>query len=348
MKKIAIMGAGGFGTALALVLARNRHDITLWDIDKNLIKHWQKIGKSDRYPFLANHKFPKNLKLSLEPKLNSKNYDFVIISSSMSGIAGTLERLNYSNHSTLVLIQKGMLPDLTTPTDVARKVYPKARVIQFTGAGFAKDLADKAPAGMIVVHHPRNKSVAYDFAKLFSGSNIWPTCSSDVFGVNIHNALRTIASFEQGFVYGYFERMMHRKPPVSTIAITFSAIGQEAKLLARELGASKEIHRIGSKVFRIIEADLKLCESDSSRNFALGHFMGKKFSLEESRKKVTEGVSECITNVSSIYSAVHKKMPKKMIAEQFPYLAAAKSLIDGGDIDIEMKKILAHHENFVT
>jgi glycerol-3-phosphate dehydrogenase (NAD(P)+) len=348
MKKIAIMGAGGFGTTLALVLSRAGHDVTLWDIESDLIEHWQKIGRNDRYPFLAKHRFPKNLTLSRDDKLNSKDYDFVIVSSSMSGIEGTLAHLNYSNNSTLVLIQKGMLPDLTTPTGVAKKIFPKAQVIQFTGAGFAKDLADRAPAGMIIVHKPFYKSQAYDFARLFQGTNIWPTCSTDIFGVNIHNALRTIASFEEGFVYGYFERTLKRKPPVSTIAITFSAIGQETKLIARELGATKEIHRIGSKVFRIIEADLKLCESDSSRNFALGHFMGKGLNLADSKKSVTEGVSECITNVSSIYAALMTKMTKSEIDEQFSYLAAAKAMIDGGDIDPEMKKILAHHENFVT
>lgn len=342
------MGAGGFGTALALVLSRAGHEVTLWDINTDLIDRWQKIRRSDRYPFLKKHHFPKNLKLSQDEKISSREYDFVIISSSMSGIKGTLERLNYSNHSTLVLIQKGILPDLTTPTDVARQIFPKARIMQFTGAGFAKDLADRAPAGMIVVHKPIYKDQAYDFARLFTGTNIWPTCSSDIFGVNIHNALRTIASFEQGFVYGYFERTLKRKPPVSTIAITFSAVSQETKLIARKLGATKEIHRIGSKVFRIIEADLRLCESDRSRNFALGHFIGKGLDLTESKKSVTEGVSECITNVSSIYSSLAKEMAKSEISREFPYLAAAKALIDGGDIDSEMKKVLSHHENFVT
>lgn len=348
MKKIAIMGAGGFGTALSLVLSRAGHDVTLWDIEKDLVDHWQKIRRSDRYPFLLKHRFPKNLKLSKDRELNSSEYDFVIISSSMSGIKGTLDYLNYSNHSTLVLIQKGMLPDLTTPTDVVRQILPKACVIQFTGAGFAKDLADRAPAGMIVVHRPKYKAAAYEFASLFKGTNIWPTCCNDIFGVNLHNALRTIASFEQGFVYGYFERTLRREPPVSTIAITFSAISQETKLIARKLGATREIHRIGSKVFRIIEADLKLCESDSSRNFALGHFIGKGSSLSKAKKQVTEGVSECITNIGSIYSTLAGKMPKPDISAEFPYLAAAKAVIGRGNIDHEMEKILADHGNYTV
>lgn len=348
MKKIAIMGAGGFGTALSFILSRAGHDIILWDIEKPLIKHWQKIGYSDRYPYLKNHKFPKNLKLSTEKKISSSDFDFVIISSSTSGIEGTLCCLNHDNKIPLVLIQKGMLPGLISPHDIAKNILPKATVMQFTGAGFAKDLVNCSPAGMIVVHEPKDLAIARSFAALFKGSNIWPTCCSDLFGVNIHNTLRTIASFEQGFVYGYFEKTLKSKPPVSTIAITFSAISQETKLLARYLGATKEIHDIESKIYRIIEADLMLCQSDSSRNFALGHFIGQGYNLAKSEQKVTEGVSECVTNISSICKAVSKKIKKNEFKKRFPYLTAAKALISGKDINGEMIKILKYHEKYLA
>lgn len=342
------MGAGGFGTALSFILSRVGHEITLWDIEKPLVKHWQRIGYSDRYPYLTNHKFPKNLKLSVEKKISSSDFDFVIISSSTNGIENTLSYLNHNNKTPLVLIQKGMLPGLISPHDIAKNIYPNAIIMQFTGAGFAKDLVNRSPAGMIIVHDPKDSIVANSFAMLFKGSNIWPTCCSDLFGVNIHNTLRTIASFEQGFVYGYFEKILKAKPPVSTIAITFSAISQETKLLARYLGATKEIHDIESKIYRIIEADLMLCQSDSSRNFALGHFIGLGYNLAKSEQKVTEGVSECVTNISSIFKAVSKKTEKNELKKRFPYLAAAKALISGKDIDGEMTKILKHHEKYLA
>ncbi len=348
MKKIAIMGAGGFGTALALVLSRNGHEITLWDKEKALVKHWRSIGYSDRYPYLTKHRFPKNLILDETNTIEAGDYNFVVISSSMSGIRDTLERLRPNGKTPIVLIQKGMLRDLVSPSDLVQKIHPNEKIIQFTGAAFAKDLANNAPAGMMVVHEPKNRNSAHKFANLFLGSNIWPTSCSDVFGINIHNALRTIASFEQGFVFGYFQKKLRGKPPVSTIAVTFSAISQEAKIIARELGATKRIHDIASKTHRIIEADLMLCQNDTSRNFALGHFVGKGLNLNDATKKVTEGVSESVPNIGSIYKALSKKHSKAELALRFPYLSAAYSLINEGNITHEMEKILFHHESYLA
>ena len=348
MKNIAIMGAGGFCTALALVLSRNNHQISLWDIDKNQLEHWQAIGRNDRYPYLANHKFPNTLCLSGSDKINANDFDFIVISSSMVGIKNTLKHLLPNQKTPIALIQKGMLEGLISPSDLARDIYPNDKIIQFTGAAFAKDLANKAPAGMMVVHRPEDKNVAYRFAELFRGSNIWPTCCSDVFGVNIHNALRTIASFEQGFVYGYFEKKLKGTPPVSTIAVTFSAISQETKQIARFLGATKKLHDICSKSHRIIEADLMLCQNDTSRNFALGHFVGNGFSLDKAKVKVTEGVAECINNIGSIFDAINTRIPINEIENRFPYLSSAKKLIGNGKINEQMRIILAHHENFIA
>lgn len=328
-------------------MSRNGHDISLWDHDNDLMKEWRKQNFSSRYPYLAKHKFNNNIKL-VSGIVDLNNYDYVIISTSTSGITDTLKSLRVNGKTPIILIQKGMLDGLISPHDLAKKIYPKETIMQFTGAGFAKDLVDKSPAGMIVLHEKEDLPIAKDFASLFKGSNIWPTLCSDLFGVNIHNSLRTIASFEQGFVYGYFERKFRKKPSISTIAITFSAINQETKLIARNLGATKEIHDIESKVHRILEADLMLCQSDSSRNFALGHFIGKGFNLDEAKEKVTEGVAECINNISSIFDAVSINATKNEIKDAFPYLLAAKNLIGGGEITDQMKKILAHHENYIA
>lgn len=341
------MGAGGFGTALALVLSRNGHDVTLWDQNSKLVEKWAALRNSDRYPYLKKHRFPKNLQLS-NTKILGAEYDFIIVSTSTSGIKGALANFVPDGRAPIVLIQKGMLPGLISPYDLAKSICPKETIMQFTGAGFAKDLANKAPAGMIVLHEPKDRSAAINFAELFRGSNIWPTCCTDLFGVNIHNSLRTIASFEQGFVYGYFQKKMLGKPAVSTIAITFSAISQEAKLIARKLRATKEIHDIESKVHRILEADLMLCQSDSSRNFALGHYIGRGHDIKVAESMLKEGVAECINNIDSIHSSLLKKLNEDILKQKFPYLHAAKNLNSGGSAGEEIKNILAHHESYVA
>lgn len=345
------MGAGGFGTALAFILSRNGHQVELWDYETDLIEHWRELGHSDRYPFFEPHQFPENLKLVTHQKIQADNYDFVVAASSLAGLLPTLKRINFGFKRTpLVLIQKGMFPGLKPALDAVHEINPKAIVLQFTGAAFAKDMVSKTPVGMIISYQEQDLKAAQNYAALFKGSNIWPTLCTDMLGINIHNTLRTIASFEQGFVYGYFSKENNGKePPISTIAITFSAISQEIKQIAQLLGATKEIHDIESKVFRIIEADLMLCQSDSSRNFALGHFMGLGSNLEKAKTQVTEGVSECIPNVKTVIDAFFERKLDGDIEHKFPYLRAANRLLYSGDeIDDCMKDILAHHENYAV
>jgi len=339
------MGAGGFGTSLALILSRLGHQITLWDIDKQLIKRWQKLGKSDRYPYLSKHRFPDSISLVSTGKIDSSFFDFVIISSSMQGIIPTLGHLKHRTNTPLVLIQKGMLPGLISPEEIAKKKFPHTPVLQFTGAAFAKDIANGSPAGMMVIYNRSDENVAKKYANLFRGSNLWVDTCTDIRGVNIHNTLRTIASFEQGFVYGYFENKSGRKPPISSIAITFSAISQETKLIARALGATKEIHDIGSKAYRMIEADLMLCQNDTSRNFALGHMVGKGMGFNSAKNHLTQGVAECVNNIKSISSTLQKTNLHSRKDDPYPYLAASVALLKGKTIDEVMQSVIAHHQH---
>lgn len=350
MSKIALMGAGGFGTALAISLSKVGNSVTLWDRDKDHISRWQQQGFSDRYPFLESVRFPEILTLSSSDMLDASKFDFVIISTSLSGLKPVLGCINNVENAPLVLIQKGMFPGLISATEAVLESFPKAKVLQFTGAAFAKDLVTNSPVGMIVSHETKHQADANQFANLFKGTGIWVTQCTDQLGINIHNTLRTIASFEQGLIYGYFANLSDdKKPPISTIAITFAAIGQEIKQIAQLLGATKEIHDIESKVFRIIEADLMLCQNDSSRNFALGHFMGLGSSLSKAKNQVTEGVSECVSNVKTIVNVFYQRKLGKDLEKNFPYLFAAFRLLNRKEkIENCIKDILAHHENYAA
>ena len=58
-QSILVLGAGSWGTALALVLARNQHQVYLWDIDSNLIKNLQTDRSNQKY--IPTVSFPDNL-----------------------------------------------------------------------------------------------------------------------------------------------------------------------------------------------------------------------------------------------------------------------------------------------
>ena len=63
MKKVVIIGAGSWGTALGLVLARKGYDITLWEFNKERAEEIQKNRENKRY--LPGIKFPDNLNVNI-------------------------------------------------------------------------------------------------------------------------------------------------------------------------------------------------------------------------------------------------------------------------------------------
>ena len=64
MKKVVIIGAGSWGTALGLVLARKGYDITLWEFNKERAEEIQNNRENKRY--LPGIKFPDNLNVTYE------------------------------------------------------------------------------------------------------------------------------------------------------------------------------------------------------------------------------------------------------------------------------------------
>lgn len=78
MKKVVIIGAGSWGTALGLVLARKGYDITLWEFNKERAEEIQNNRENKRY--LSGIKFPDNLNVTYEKEGLLEGIKYVVFS----------------------------------------------------------------------------------------------------------------------------------------------------------------------------------------------------------------------------------------------------------------------------
>lgn len=76
MKKVIIIGAGSWGTALGLILASKKYDVTLWEYDKTRAEEIQNSRENSRY--LPGVKFPDNLNVTSESENLLKGIKYVI------------------------------------------------------------------------------------------------------------------------------------------------------------------------------------------------------------------------------------------------------------------------------
>ena len=88
--KIGYLGAGTWGMALANLLVKNKHEVTVWDIDNNLIKT---LNKKRIHPKFKDFQVPKEIKYvdSLEEAING--CDIIIESVTSSGIRPVFEKV---------------------------------------------------------------------------------------------------------------------------------------------------------------------------------------------------------------------------------------------------------------
>lgn len=319
-KTIAIIGAGGFGTCLAILLALLGHEVTLYERNGGIVKNCQEKRRNKRYAWLAKLKLPPNLVIELLPA-TLPPADFTIIATATAGLVDALRRA--TNPTTIVLIQKGLLkvehpkagrPNWTTPYDLAKGIVKRMPVLTFTGASFAWNLLGRTKVKMLIGYESANKPRAEDFADLFKGSAVWPVLCDDPTDAQVLGAIRVAASVAAGIFTGVIG-----EDNEATISVGKAEIFAEASRWA-----SSDTFGIpnfpGDQLWRVFLADFLLCLRKESRNFNLGWLIAHSGVKKAQKRAQKLGTAEAIWTVGIIHDAVSSSLNLGSMSELFPYL----------------------------
>ena len=275
MSKIAVMGGGAWGTALAASLARADHKPLLWARD---ISHFRKTDEG-----LENTRYLPGISLPREISLTSQSSDFVecetvlLVIPAQALRARLLElKENISNSATLVLCPKGIERETgETMSSVTRNLLPDHPIAVLSGPSFADDVARGLPTAVTLAAD--ELKIATNLCELLSGPNFRPYASDDVTGVEWGGALKNVIALGVGMTRG---RGLGASAEAALITRGFAELSR----IARHFGAKPETLS-GLSGF----GDLVLtCSSTQSRNFSYGMAVGAKRSLE--KMKLAEGV----------------------------------------------------------
>lgn len=202
LNKIAVYGAGSWGTALALQLARNGLDVLLWDIHPEQVERINQARVNTRY--LPNIPFPKSLHCNphIADLLEHADYQLIVVPS--HGFRQLLQRIkaHIKPHHRLIWATKGLeVNSGKLLHQVLQEELPNIKHYGvISGPTFAGEVAKGLPTAMTAA--ATEHDVAEQIGHAFSADNFRVYTSTDIIGVELGGAIKNILAIAAGISDG--------------------------------------------------------------------------------------------------------------------------------------------------
>jgi glycerol-3-phosphate dehydrogenase (NAD(P)+) len=278
-ERIGVIGAGAWGTALAVLNARAGKHVTLYARNQAALSG----GENPRLPGIE---LPKNLVIATPAQSRGKQSiffpgaDIFLIAVPMQHLRATLTTLPPGD-APLVLCCKGLeTSTLLLPPEVAAAMYPGRATAILTGPNFAHEIAAGLPAAAVLA--TPDAALRARLMDMLRTDTLRLYGSADITGAALAGAAKNVIAIAAGVVMGAGLGENARA------ALITRGIAEIARLAVALGGRAETISGLSGL------GDLLLtCTGASSRNFSLGLALGKGQTLADilaGRQSVTEGI----------------------------------------------------------
>ena len=293
-KKIAIIGAGSWGTALSLHLAEKFEQISLWVYEKELCDIILK--ERENKWFLPGFSLPENINPNNSIETVIRHHSTILMVTPTPTLRNIMSQLKpfIQPDSLIINASKGIENDsLSTCHKIIKdSLNIPCDVASISGPTFAKEVAAKVPSALLACSESENARKRVQ--EIFSSKYVKVFTSTDVVGVEIGGALKNVIAIATGISDGLKLGFNTRAALITRGLVEITRIGTE-------LGAKPETFYGLSGL-----GDLVLtCTGDLSRNRKLGIQLGEGKSLKEITKNMRM-VAEGVSTVKSAYKLIQK------------------------------------------
>ena len=281
MANVGVMGAGSWGTALALLLHSNGHQVTVWSINEEEVEMLSK--EREHKSKLPGVKIPEDMVFTSDMETAIKEKDFLVLAVPSAFTRGTARNMKpfVKEGQIIVDVAKGIEEDtLMTLSQQIEEEIPQANVAVLSGPSHAVEVGRGLPTAVVI--GAKTEETARYLQEMFMNHVFRVYISSDMLGMELGGALKNVIALAAGIAdgMGYGDNT-------------------KAALITRGIA---EIARLGVKMGGAIESFTGLtgigdlivtCASVHSRNRKAGYLMGQGKTMEEAMaevKMVVEGV----------------------------------------------------------
>ena len=311
MADIGIIGAGSWGTALALILHKNGHHVTVWSVIESEIEMLR--AEHEHKDKLPGVKLPENMEFTTDLKTAVEDKDVLVLA-----VPSPYTRSTSRNMAPLVRegqliinVAKGIEENtLMTLSQIIEEEIPQAEVAVLSGPSHAEEVGRGIPTTIVV--GAKKKATAEYLQNIFMNAVFRVYISPDVLGIELGAALKNVVALAAGIAdgLGYGD---NTKAALITRGIT--EIGRLGVAMGGKLETFYGLTGIGDLIVT--------CASMHSRNRRAGILIGQGYTMEQAMdevKMVVEGV----------YSAKAAIGLAKKYSVQLPIIEEVNAILFGG------------------
>lgn len=321
MKKVVVIGAGSWGTALGLVLANKGYPVVLWEYNKERAVEIQNARENTKY--LPGIKFPDNLNVTSEKEGLLKDVNYVIFSVPSQVLRGVVADFSSQITSDMILVNTAKGIEVATGNRLSEVMkdeilgkYHK-NIVVLSGPTHAEEVATGLPT-TIVAGGEQEK--ALKIQELFNTQNFRVYVNEDIVGVEIGGAVKNCLAIGAGIAdgLGFGD---NTKAALITRGIA------EMTRFGKKLGADERTFAGLTGIGDLIVT----CASKHSRNRYVGESLGKGEKIDDILAKMSM-VAEGVPTTKAVFEQAKKlgiTMP--IIEATYSILyenACAKEMVD--------------------
>lgn len=294
MSKVSFLGAGSWGTALAVMLAKNGHQVTLWskvqaEVDM-LSEHREHIHR------LPGVKLPSSIVITGNLKQACEGFDLIVFSVASPFVRATAkEAAAYiPEGQRIVNVAKGIEEEsLLMLCDIIEEEIPGTDVAILSGPSHAEEVSVGMPTTVVV--GAKNKESACFIQEIFMNNRFRVYTSPDVIGIELGGSIKNVIALAAGISVGL-------GCGDNTMAALITRGITEITRLGVAMGGNPETFAGLSGIGDLIVT----CTSEHSRNHNAGVLIGQGYTMEAAMDEVKQ-----------VVEGVHSARAVKLLAEKY-------------------------------
>lgn len=303
--RVAVVGAGSWGTALAVLLARKGHEVTLWSHDAAVARQ---LTAERSTPYLPDVAVPETIRVStdVEQAVSDASLVVSVSPSQFVGSVMTEAASAIPDDATLVSASKGIeLGTLRRMDEVLAEILPERLMERFTvlsGPSFAHEVGREMPTAVVVAG--RSEEAARTVQEVFQTPHFRVYTNTDVVGVELGGAVKNVIALAAGVAAGL--GFGH-----NTSAALMTRGLAEITRLGVAMGAQR------STFYGLAGmGDLVLtCTGSLSRNRTVGYRLGQGERLDDILRDMSS-VAEGVRTSEAVYALAERHGVEMPITEE--------------------------------
>lgn len=273
MLKVGFCGSGAWGIALADLISRNGHEVTVWSIEHEVLEHLEQKGKHPRFP-----EFDVDPKLRYTQNLSDfEDCDVIVECVTAKGFRPVCKQIKAAGllDKPFVITSKGIEQDSgKLLVEVAEEIFGEASHLGvMSGPTLANEVMLKHPTSAVAAS--MRDDVALMIKQLFGSNHFHVYGCKDIRGVALGGAVKNVIAIASGLADGL--GFGH-----NTKALLITRGLAEMKRIAKVKGAEEETCNGLSGIGDLMVTGM----SNLSRNFSFGLMLGKGFSTQAAKDKI--------------------------------------------------------------